>query len=312
MSDCDSIVGCGFETDLGSDCETMLGCYDDEASHSFVPRIEHVESVKLSDNRASMSPEAAQQQLDVMSETVMNIWSTLTTLQTQIEDQPSKPEKRIPWSQIEDQPTEASAQCGLCLDACVDSAFSQEGEKQQCVKQTLSLEGLLDMESAIKGPEKTRLTSKARLFKPTERRVDERAEIDAVLESARLALIATPGVAAVEIQSNIVGSVKTLCVTLFPGSWDAAHISIPPIAKAALLEATSSSKNVYILGYEVKPFEETANEMDFAAVLAIAPQSWECVACWETYQEGACPRGPSCRWQHPGRDEIQPLRVVFQ
>jgi hypothetical protein len=114
------------------------------------------------------------------------------------------------------------------------------------------------------------------------------------------------------MNSRAGGTVATLTVQLAKG-WQSSigRRNVAAMAKSALMDTTYDSQNVYILGYESQPFEELPQGSGFAFAFALLPPAWYSSACWETYQQGHCPRCTKCKWKHPGRDEIRPVRVVI-
>lgn len=67
------------------------------------------------------------------------------------------------------------------------------------------------------------------------------------------------------------------------------------IVKKALLHAAEASDNIFISGYEAKPFQTTP--LGFEATVVMAPHPSE--ACWAILKQGFCSRGCQCRWKHP-------------
>jgi len=67
------------------------------------------------------------------------------------------------------------------------------------------------------------------------------------------------------------------------------------LAKDALLNVTSTSKHVYILGDQAKPF--VSKSLGF--VTWLVDMQDEKKACWSLYTKGCCKRDSACRWEHP-------------
>lgn len=277
----------GWETDTGSDCEAC-----DIVS---VP----IEVRLPSHSKGSgIAPEMAQQQLDEMSETVTQIWSTLRSLESELATR--------------DEPPCRAGGNERKANSAVTANKEDRKEKQ---KQTISLQSMMnsDRSSVPIRSQFSKLNSQSELFRPR-----SFGEIDSVLASVRQVLASTPDVAAAEVIPGLMGALTTISIkllpasrTTMPGSRKSRQTCAAAIAQAALLEATNRSQHVYVLGYETKPFEDNPHGTGFSATLAVASAEWEATACWDTFQKGFCPRGSACRWHHPGREEIQPIRVTF-
>jgi hypothetical protein len=135
------------------------------------------------------------------------------------------------------------------------------------------------------------------------------AEHGLVLEDAAKVLDSTPGVLDTKVcRAMFAGTLATLHIRMFQNAEDDS-VRIAAIAKASLLETAARSQRVYVLGYEATPFVDDTFDVGFSGTLAIA--SWQDYTCWETFRWGYCPRGCTCRWQHPARHEIQPIRVII-
>lgn len=278
----------GWETDTGSDCEAC-----DIAS---LPIEVHSPSHSKD---SGIAPEIAQEQLDKMSETVTQIWSTLRSLESELATQDKPP----------------------CRADSAVTAYKDDRKEKQ--KQTISLQSMMnsDRSRVPLRSQFSKLNSQSELFRPTQSelyRPRSFSEIVSVLASVRQVLASTPDVAAAEVIPGLMGALTTISIkllpasrTTMPGSRKARQTCAAAIAQAALLEAANRSQHVYVLGYEAKPFEDNPHGTGFSATLAVASAEWEATACWDTFQKGFCPRGSACRWHHPGREEIQPIRVTF-
>jgi len=130
------------------------------------------------------------------------------------------------------------------------------------------------------------------------------SEVQHVLASARQSLVCIPGVASIESNFGPAGTMATLAVKL--SSSDLKQ-SVVAAAKAMLLDIAAGSASTYVFGYQRQPFQDYPDGSGFALTLASMPD--ENTACWTMYQKGFCPRR-TCKWQHPGRNELQPVRVV--
>jgi hypothetical protein len=69
---------------------------------------------------------------------------------------------------------------------------------------------------------------------------------------------------------------------------------IQTVAKEALLEGGEDSECIYVLGSRWMPFQPCG--MGFVTSL-VSMRSAE-KACWDFYNNGACPRGCTCPWEH--------------
>jgi len=70
---------------------------------------------------------------------------------------------------------------------------------------------------------------------------------------------------------------------------------IQTAAKQSLLQAAEASECIYVLGHRWSPFQQTP--MGFFASLGSMRTTKK--ACWDVYNNGVCPRGCSCPWEHP-------------
>jgi len=205
------------------------------------------------------SSEAAQQQLDQMSDTVMGIWSKLREMESSMEAEVHSPIQAV---------TEQSA-----LTPGPAAAVQQ-------------------------------LDGKASLFVPSCKKT---SEVHTLLASVKQALVCAPGVASVDVKLGPAGTLTTISIKVDSSTPKSVAMAA---SKSALLESAANSQSVYVLGYEADPFQEDASGSGFATALATMPTAWECTACWDTYSIGVCPRRKTCKWQHPGRNELQPVRVI--
>lgn len=213
-----------------------------------------------------ITPAAAQEQLDQMSQTVMDIWAKLRTIESSL------------TINSED-----------AVDPIAATGLPAEAEKETAPSQ---------MESAVKPTSTT-----ASMPLPN--------EVQSILSSTRGILTRIPGVTGVEVNVGASGTLATITVCLCSSSSKPALVaSVLSTSKSALLDLAANSQSTYVLGYEAQPFQDDANGKSFATVLASMPPAWECSACWNVYQKGKCTRRKTCRWQHPGKNDLKPLRVV--
>lgn len=286
------------------------------------------------------STEAVQQQLDAMSQAVLDMWSTLRTVEVALGNVPTSCS-----------PTTVPSVASL-LGPSADSSGGSDGQSEVGTCDIHSLTppdvvaavcdrdvrtphgvgaGVRDINSLTSpGPPSStaiRLAAAPQVSHPksiglqagtgTSGGFDSSAplfgstlaEVGIVLNAARLILESSPSVASVNISAGPAGTIANVSVKMVVNSPQIACASVAAIAKAALLESAASSKSVYVLGYESMPFHSDGHSIGFSSTLAVA--SCGSSTCWETFQKGCCPRGRKCKWQHPGRDEVQPIRVVF-
>lgn len=219
-----------------SDCDSS----DDEDDHQ-----------RLSASLNTLSPTAAQQKLDKMSETVMDIWAKLRMVESSIEAE----EEHCP------------------------------AVRQEC---------LAPVSEAAPSAVAPSVTSNCKT-----------GEIHSLVASVRQSLSAIHGVASVEVKFGPAGTLATISLRL--GTSEPMLVdTVVATAKSLFLELAASSASTYVLGYEAEPFQESTN--GFVTTLASMPN--ECSACWDIYQKGICRRHKHCKWQHPGKNELQPVRVV--
>lgn len=151
-----------------------------------------------------------------------------------------------------------------------------------------------------------KLDRKAPSFTPTCKPCEDPNE---VLDSIKHSLASIAGVESVEVRKpSVEGSLATVAIKIDATISTTAQVK--DAAQTMLLEAATNSQSTYVLGYEAEPFKDL-NESTFVVMLAALPPAWNRTACWDTYSMGACPRGKSCKWQHPGKREMQPVRVTL-
>jgi len=234
-----------------------------------------------------------QQQLELTSEVVMNMWSKINALEVEL--------SKTMAGQVHCG-TFSPNRSGMANDAppLIDAQVGQ----QLCQMPPLPTT------PPRKKPRtrKNKLDSRAAIRKDTA----PPAELVAVLADAAQVLDATAGIMDAKVTSTTAGTLATLTIRVLENSADEMR-SVAAIAKSVILEAAARSENVYVLGYEATPFMESPSEDGFSGTLAVAsnifPTSF---FCWETYTKASCPNGCSCKLRHPGRHEIQPMRVVIE
>jgi len=220
----------------------------------------------LAPDHQEPSQTSTQQELEQMSQMVLEIWSKLRSVESSIE-----------------------AQCG-------ESAAEAKSQVPQIPAPS-------EIKQLGQAPACQKLVSNACPFVPS----SGSSEVHSVLSKVGQALTSTHGVAYWDVNLGFAGTLATLTVRL---DSNASKSSVIAASKSALLEAAVSSQSTYVLGYEASPFQDDMSGSGFCAELAACPVAWECSACWDTYTMGFCSRKRNCKWQHPGRNELQPVRVV--
>jgi len=212
------------------------------------------------------SQTSTQQELEQMSQMVLEIWSKLRSVESSIE-----------------------AQCG-------ESAAEAKSQVPQIPAPS-------EIKQLGQAPACQKLVSNACPFVPS----SGSSEVHSILSKVGQALTSTHGVAYWDVNLGFAGTLATLTVRL---DSNASKSSVIAASKSALLEVAASSQSTYVLGYEASPFQDDVSGSGFSAALAACPMAWECSACWDTYTMGFCSRKRNCKSQHPGRKELQPVRVV--
>jgi len=244
---------------------------------------------------ANLTKEAAQQQLEKMSQAVMAAWSTLRALESELGGNTYAP---------------VLATNGLSVETLGEATVQAEQAKNQCPQHNIKLGAVLGAPDAAAKGQQRRAGAGSSSRPDVKGHMIEHAEI--ILTSAKRVLDSTPGVAGTTVVLGTAqGTIATLLIDITPNAQEATRLSVTAISKAALLEAAVCTQIAYILGYEAAPFQD--NVRGFAATLAIVPNTRQFRTCWATFMKGSCPHsGSKCKWWHPGRDEIQPIQVVFR
>lgn len=228
--------------------------------------------VKLCGDDAELTEKT--RQIEEMSQRVMDIWSKLQSVETQAS-------------------TTTSAASPHSDGAVVPSNTWAWMPVQFAPQWTPAYVGFAQQKLDVKAPS----------FTPSCKPCGDAHD---VLDSVKQLLTFAAGVASVEIQeSSAEGTLATVAIKI-----DSNVSTIERVistSQLVLLEAAANSQTIYVMGYEAEPFKEL-NESTFVTMLASLPAAWNRTACWETYSMGTCPRGKSCKWQHPGKRELQPVR----
>lgn len=235
------------------------------------------------------APEVTQRQLDELSQTVMAIWARIREVESSLED--ALPEPNV---------------AALAQRSPTDTALH---EPQGCAD-IAPLESF-DAPSmpSMHGVTGLKMDAAAPPFTPCCKEPSRQWEVQHVLSSVNHLLIAAPGVTGVEVDVGRRGTLATISIELDSSSCPSTRRDqIVRLAKSLLLDSAETSQSVYVLGYDAVPFQDVSESV-FAATLASMPYGCESIACWETYQTGTCPRGKTCKWRHPGKQELKPVRV---
>jgi len=183
---------------------------------------------------------------------------------------------------------------------------------------TLSLDDMVSTEPKVR----CKLTTKAQPFKPLQVRCKlttkaqpfkpsgaPPAEVQAVIENARAVL--SSGKDIVNVRVNDGGMGGTTVITGESSSTDPDASRTLALVKDALLNSASQSENTYILGYDAQPFNNLG-PLSFSASIACVPTAHQGTECWDTYQQGFCPRCTTCRWNHPSEYDKMRLIVMIK
>jgi len=229
-------------------------------------------SLAPAQQQPSQESDSAQQQLEEMTAMVMDIWSQLRLMESSIE---------------------------------AGDATLAEVKTSAPTKITAEVKSPAPTQTTRLGQ---KLDAKVRPFVPSS--VPIQSEVHNLLASVGQILRSAHGVVDVDVKFGPAGTLATITVQV---DSSASKASVINASKSALLEVAAGSQNTYVLGYEAQPFQEDVGGSCFCTALATLPAAWECSACWDTYSLGFCPRTRSatrCKWQHPGRSDLQPVRVV--
>jgi len=159
----------------------------------------------------------------------------------------------------------------------------------------------------------TKLNAKGSLFQPRpepEPPVKEEPtqfhqdQIQDVIDRARKTMEASNQVENVQISGDMNG----FSVIIKPsGDNEYQTESLSTLAKEALLDAASTSKCIYVMGY-CAPNPFTMRPQGFEAKLAAMDNASR--ACWHVFKKGFCRHGAECRTEHPS---IQvPIHVLVE
>jgi hypothetical protein len=192
-----------------------------------------------------------------------------------------------------------------CLDAWEDclsevpADASVTSDEYQANKVTLSL---ADMVSGDTGKVRCKLSSCAQPFRSAR---TPPAEVQSVIAMA--VEVMSSGTDIVDVTVHDGGMGRTTMIVGKSSSTDPDGLWLFSLVKDALLTAAERSENTYILGYGNQPFNNL-DPLSFSANIVHVPAAHKDTACWDTYEQGHCPRCSTCRWDHPG--EMDTMRVI--
>jgi len=167
---------------------------------------------------------------------------------------------------------------------------------------TLSLDNMVSTEAKVR----CKLRTKAQPFKPVRA---PPAEVEAVIANAVKVLSGCMDI--VNVQVNDGGMSGTTIVVGESASTDPDVSWTFALVKDALVKSAEQSERTYILGYDAQPFNNL-DPLSFSASIACVPTSHLNTACWDTYQQGFCPRCSTCRWDHPSEYDTMRLIVMIK
>jgi len=189
------------------------------------------------------------------------------------------------WSDISDDCSPSKVTLSLADMVCSAAKPS---------KTEISLEGLCTS--------KSKLRSSARLFRSAR---DPPDELNALISCAAEAFRNGQDIMDVQVQNGGMGGTTMIVAHSCSPEPDASLIF--PFVKDAVLTAAAQSEKTYVMGYNVRPFNNL-DSLSFSMNVACVPTAHANTACWETYENGICPRHSCCRWDHPA--ELDMMRVI--
>jgi len=176
-------------------------------------------------------------------------------------------------------------------DACAD-------EKHRS-RVTISLDDMVSKEVKIA---RAKLKSNARPFKSAR---TPAGEVMGVIANAVEVLSKDADISSVRVHDGGMGG--TTMIVGKSSSLNPDALLVFSLVKDALLRSAEKSENTYILGYGTQPFNNL-DPLSFSANIACMPKTHQDTACWDTYENGSCPRCATCRWDHPS--DIDQIRVI--
>jgi len=185
----------------------------------------------------------------------------------------------------------------LCL---ADMAGKEPLDSSNSNKVKLSLDDTVNAES------RTKLRSQAQPFKSA---TTPPAEVTAVMKAASEVLSSGSDISEVQVHEGGMGG--TTMIVGKSASADPDARVILALVKDTLLNLAESSENTYILGYGAQPFNNL-DALSFSATLACVPLAHEGTTCWDTYEQGRCPRLSTCCWNHPSETDKMRIIIMIQ
>mmetsp|Transcript_89446 Transcript_89446/g.154837 ORF Transcript_89446/g.154837 Transcript_89446/m.154837 type:complete len:291 (-) Transcript_89446:104-976(-) len=185
------------------------------------------------------------------------------------------------------------------------------GEAPPRVKLTLCLDDTVTSTIGTPpGRAKTKLSSKARAFAPVAA-VDP--ELSYLVETMRETLHSSPDVLSVTVSDGIMGGSATVLAEVRSSCsclGAATIFQMLCMLKATLLNAAAESETAYVLGYGAEPFQDL--HCGFQATVGCVSPLQEHSVCWDTYEQGFCPRRNTCRWCHPLPSDLMQVVVMLK
>lgn len=276
--------------------------HQDALPHSYSSHADdHVVAEAHPSSQAKVSSTEAQQHIDDLTQAVLGIWSKMKSAEAT-------------KSLNVDCSGSCSSHGGVNMFAGPSFAWvpvpvMQGQPPSQCNDILMASGGSVVQVQPSTGPRRTPLRTtltdgKLPCFVPC---CKASGDSNDVLSSFKQLLKLAHGVADAQIESGKAGTLTTIAITS-----DASVASVSEIiakAKLLLLESAANSQSVYVMGYEAEPFKDKSRS-ECVAMLAFMPVEWQRAACWDIYQKGKCHRGKACKWQHPGKRQLQPIRIV--
>jgi hypothetical protein len=149
---------------------------------------------------------------------------------------------------------------------------------------------------------RTKLRSRARLFQSAR---EPPQEVKTLIANAAQAFQHSFNVVDVQVQSGGMGGTTMIVAESTEAFPDASLVF--PMVKDAILNAAAQSESTYVMGYNVRPFNDL-DSLSFSLNVACVPSAHYDTTCWETYENGICPRHSSCKWSHPAALDM--MRVI--
>jgi len=155
---------------------------------------------------------------------------------------------------------------------------------------------------ATVGTGRTRLKAQARPFQSI-RAPDP--ETSMIINDTQEVLRSICGITDVEVIDGGMSGTTMLVAKAGCGLEDVRQVLT--FAQETLLSSAERSENTYILGYNARPFHNL-DSSSFSATIVRVPIGHQDTACWDTYENGTCPRCKNCRWDHPSDTDM--MRVI--